>query len=83
MEFNISTRQSDLGWGTGPKDTVRYMPAHETRQQFLFASPNTGRSTWLQVVVTPGQLNWNTNTTIGGSISITFVLTIRGGSSIA
>ncbi|KAJ7691401.1 hypothetical protein B0H17DRAFT_1179593, partial [Mycena rosella] len=47
MEFTISTTQSDLGWGTGPNDTVRYMPAHDAKQQFLFKSPNTGRSTWL------------------------------------
>ncbi|KAJ7094211.1 hypothetical protein C8R44DRAFT_684782 [Mycena epipterygia] len=71
MEFTISTKQSDLGWGTGPKDTVRYMPAQDTKQQFLFESPNSGRSTWLQVVVKPGQLNWNTNTATGGSIDIT------------
>ncbi|KAJ7764118.1 P-loop containing nucleoside triphosphate hydrolase protein [Mycena maculata] len=71
MEFIISTKQSDLGWGTGPKDTVRYMPAHDTKQQFLFTSQNTGQKTWLQVVVQPGQLNWNANTTTGGSITIT------------
>ncbi|KAJ7772362.1 P-loop containing nucleoside triphosphate hydrolase protein [Mycena metata] len=71
MDFTISTKQSDLGWGNGPKDTVRYMPAHDTKQRFLFASPNTGRSTWLQVVVTPGQLNWNSNTATGGLITIT------------
>ncbi|KAJ7479279.1 hypothetical protein FB451DRAFT_1131411 [Mycena latifolia] len=71
MEFTISTRQSDLGWGTGPKDAVRYMPAHDAKQQFLFTSPTTGRSTWVQVVVKPGQLNWNTNTTTGGMITIT------------
>ncbi|KAJ7775610.1 P-loop containing nucleoside triphosphate hydrolase protein [Mycena maculata] len=71
MEFIISTKQSDLGWGIGPKDTVRYMPAHDTKQQFLYTSPNTGQKTWLQVVVQPGKLNWNTNTTTGGSITIT------------
>ncbi|KAJ6559818.1 P-loop containing nucleoside triphosphate hydrolase protein [Mycena capillaripes] len=71
MDFTISTKQSDLGWGNGSKDTVRYMPAHDTKQRFLFVSPNTGRSTWLQVVVTPGQLNWNSHTATGGSITIT------------
>ncbi|KAJ7208849.1 P-loop containing nucleoside triphosphate hydrolase protein [Mycena pura] len=71
MHFTISTKQSDLGWGSGPKDAVRFMPASDTRQQFLFSSPDTGRKTWIQVVVKPGQLNWSTNTTVGGSIHIT------------
>ncbi|KAJ7181489.1 P-loop containing nucleoside triphosphate hydrolase protein [Mycena crocata] len=71
MKFTISTKQSNLGWGTGPKDTVRYMPAHDSQQRFLYVSPNTGRSTWLQVVVKPGQQNWNQNTPTGGSITIT------------
>ncbi|KAJ6562735.1 P-loop containing nucleoside triphosphate hydrolase protein [Mycena vulgaris] len=71
MEFTISTKQSDLGWGTGPNDIVRYMPAHDAQQQFLFTSPTTGRSTWLQVVVTPGKANWNATTETGGSITIT------------
>ncbi|KAJ7635676.1 hypothetical protein DFH06DRAFT_1139224 [Mycena polygramma] len=56
--------------GTGPKDRVRYMPAHDTKQRFLYASPNTDRSTWIQVVVTPGQLNWNSHTASGGSITL-------------
>ncbi|KAJ7168046.1 hypothetical protein C8R46DRAFT_1034609 [Mycena filopes] len=71
MDFTISTKQTDLGWGNGPKDGVRYLPAHDTKQRFLFTSPNTGRSTWLQVVVTPGQVNWNSHTATGGSITIT------------
>ncbi|KAJ6559814.1 P-loop containing nucleoside triphosphate hydrolase protein [Mycena capillaripes] len=70
MDFTISTKQSDLGWGNGSKDTVRYMPAHDTKQRFLFVSPNTGRSTWLQVVVTPGELTWSSHTATGGSITI-------------
>ncbi|KAJ6449374.1 P-loop containing nucleoside triphosphate hydrolase protein [Mycena sanguinolenta] len=71
MDVTISTKQTDLGWGNGAKDTVRYMPAHDTPQRFLFTSPETGRSTWLQVVVTPGQRNWNSPTATGGSITIT------------
>ncbi|KAF7342731.1 p-loop containing nucleoside triphosphate hydrolase protein [Mycena sanguinolenta] len=71
MAVTISTKQSDLGWGDGAKDTVRYMPAHDTPQRFLFTSPETGKSTWLQVVVTPGQRNWNSHTATGGSITIT------------
>ncbi|KAJ7067514.1 hypothetical protein C8F01DRAFT_1121519 [Mycena amicta] len=71
MHFTISTKQSDLGWGDGPKDAVRFMPANDTKQQFLFTSPNSGKSTWLQVVVKPGQLNWTTNSFVGGSIGIT------------
>ncbi|KAJ6466149.1 hypothetical protein C8R47DRAFT_41803 [Mycena vitilis] len=65
MDFTISTKQSDFGWGTGPKDRVRYMPAHDTKQRFLFTSPNTGQSTWLQVVVTPGTVSWNSTTATG------------------
>ncbi|KAJ7610657.1 P-loop containing nucleoside triphosphate hydrolase protein [Mycena polygramma] len=71
MDFTISTKQSDFGWGTGPKDRVRYMPAHDTKQRFLFTSPNTGQSTWLQVVVTPGTVSWNSTTATGGSITLT------------
>ncbi|KAJ7618772.1 P-loop containing nucleoside triphosphate hydrolase protein [Roridomyces roridus] len=70
-EFTISTKQSQLNWGNGPKDDVRYLPAQNSKQQFLFTSPNTGRSTWLQVVINPGQLNWSNNSMVGGAISIT------------
>ncbi|KAF7317504.1 p-loop containing nucleoside triphosphate hydrolase protein [Mycena kentingensis (nom. inval.)] len=70
MHFTISTKQSDVGWGDGPKDAVRFMPANDTKQQFLFTSPRTGRGTWLQVVVKPGQLNWTTNSYVGGSVCI-------------
>ncbi|KAJ7331414.1 hypothetical protein DFH08DRAFT_1083917 [Mycena albidolilacea] len=70
MDFTISTKQSDLGWGNGHKDTVRYMPAHDTKQRFLFTSERSGRGTWVQVVVTPGQRNWNSQTPTGGSIEL-------------
>ncbi|KAF8133464.1 P-loop containing nucleoside triphosphate hydrolase protein [Mycena galopus ATCC 62051] len=70
MDFTISTKQSDLGWADGSRATVRYMPAHDTKQRFLFTSPNDGRSTWIQVVVTPGQRNWNSHTATGGSIAL-------------
>jgi hypothetical protein len=46
--LTVTTKQSDLGWGIGPRDGVRYMPAPESMQRFLFTSPRTGRSTWLQ-----------------------------------
>ncbi|KAJ6610641.1 hypothetical protein B0H10DRAFT_1883311 [Mycena sp. CBHHK59/15] len=71
MEFTISTKQSDLGWGTGPKDSVRYMPAHDSKQRFLFTSPRTGKSTWLQVIVRPGHENYTNTRVTGGSITIT------------
>ncbi|KAF7311755.1 p-loop containing nucleoside triphosphate hydrolase protein [Mycena indigotica] len=69
--FTISTKQSDLSWAEGPNDAVRYLPGSDTRQQVLFTSPNTGRKTWLQVVINAGQLNWTTNNYVGGSISVT------------
>ncbi|KAJ7731579.1 hypothetical protein DFH07DRAFT_781238 [Mycena maculata] len=47
MDLNVTTKQSDLGWGTGPRDFVRYMPVPDSLQRFLFTSPRTG-STWLQ-----------------------------------
>ncbi|KAK7045086.1 p-loop containing nucleoside triphosphate hydrolase protein [Favolaschia claudopus] len=71
LDYTISTKQSDLIWGNGPKDTVRYMPAHDTKQRYLFTSENTGRSTWLQVVVTPGETRWNSSNPVGGSVNIT------------
>ncbi|KAJ6614964.1 P-loop containing nucleoside triphosphate hydrolase protein [Mycena sp. CBHHK59/15] len=71
MEYNISTKQSDLGWGTGPKDSVRYMPAPDSMQRYLFTSPRTGRSTWLQVIIHTGIQSWDSNRMIGGSITIT------------
>ncbi|KAJ7796248.1 P-loop containing nucleoside triphosphate hydrolase protein [Mycena olivaceomarginata] len=70
MDFTISTKQSDLGWGNGHKDTVWYMPAHGTKQRFLFTSERSGRGTWVQVVVTPSQRNWNSQTPTGGSIKL-------------
>ncbi|KAJ7848030.1 hypothetical protein B0H14DRAFT_2583252 [Mycena olivaceomarginata] len=63
MAFTISTKQSDLGWGNRHKDTVRYMPAHDTKQCFLFT-----------IVVTPGQRNWNSQTPTGGSIELMYVI---------
>nr|GAT49808.1 P-loop containing nucleoside triphosphate hydrolase protein [Mycena chlorophos] len=80
MHFTISTKQSDVAWGepgTPDKHAVRFMPAHATQQQFLFRRPNTGRSTWLQVVVKPGDLNWSTNAYVGGAVSIILHTTDR------
>ncbi|KAJ6536501.1 P-loop containing nucleoside triphosphate hydrolase protein [Mycena vulgaris] len=70
-EFTISTKQSDLRWGTGTKDSVRYIPTDEKKQQFLFTSPTTGKSTWLQVVIEPGHVSYVTDKMVGGSIEIT------------
>ncbi|KAJ7434341.1 P-loop containing nucleoside triphosphate hydrolase protein [Mycena galericulata] len=72
MNLSVTTKQSDLGWGTGSKDAVRYMPAPESMQRFLFTSPRTGRSTWLQVVINSGVESWSDpSSKIGGSIIIT------------
>lgn len=54
MEFSITTKQSDLGWGTGPKDAVRYLPAPDAKQMYLYKSIKTGRQTWMQVTVRSG-----------------------------
>ncbi|KAJ7211424.1 hypothetical protein GGX14DRAFT_697434 [Mycena pura] len=48
MDYHISMKQSHRGWGTDPGDLVRYMPAPDSMQRFLFESPRTGRSTWIQ-----------------------------------
>jgi hypothetical protein len=48
MDYHISMKQSHGGWGGGPRDTVRYMPAPDSMERFLFESPRTGRSTWVQ-----------------------------------
>ncbi|KAJ7196666.1 P-loop containing nucleoside triphosphate hydrolase protein [Mycena pura] len=72
MELNVTTKQSDLGWGTGPKDSVRYMPSPESLQRLLFTSPRTGRGTWLQgLVIQSGVASWDPTRTGGGSITIT------------
>ncbi|KAJ7859819.1 P-loop containing nucleoside triphosphate hydrolase protein [Mycena olivaceomarginata] len=71
MELNVTTKQSDLGWGTGPKDSVRYTPAPDSMQRLLFTSPRTGRSTWLQVVIQSGAPSWDSSRVTGGSITVT------------
>jgi hypothetical protein len=52
MAFTISTKESDLGWGNGHKDRVQYMPAHDTKQCFLFTSERSRRGTWVQGALT-------------------------------
>ncbi|CAK5283040.1 unnamed protein product [Mycena citricolor] len=69
--LTVSTKQSDLGWGTGADDLVCYLPAEESKQQFLFASPRTGVQTWLQVTVKPGTTSWSSTLPTGGSVTIT------------
>ncbi|KAF7369609.1 p-loop containing nucleoside triphosphate hydrolase protein [Mycena venus] len=71
MELNATTKQSDLGWGAGPKDSVRYMPALDSMQRLLFTSPRTGKSTWLQVVLASGAPSWDSSRVGGGSITVT------------
>ncbi|KAJ7775582.1 P-loop containing nucleoside triphosphate hydrolase protein [Mycena metata] len=71
MDYHISMKQSDLGWGTGPRDAVRFMPAPDSMQRFLFKSPRTGRSTWVQVLIHTGIESWDSNRMIGGSIRLT------------
>ncbi|KAF8178832.1 hypothetical protein K438DRAFT_1843737 [Mycena galopus ATCC 62051] len=71
MELNVTTKQSDLGWGTGPKDSVRYMPAPDSMQRLLFTSPRTGRGTWLQVVLKSGMSSYDLSRTASGTITIT------------
>ncbi|KAJ7926814.1 P-loop containing nucleoside triphosphate hydrolase protein [Mycena leptocephala] len=71
MELNATTKQSDLGWGAGPKDSVRYMPALDSMQRLLFTSSRTGKSTWLQVVLASGAPSWDSSRVGGGSITVT------------
>ncbi|KAJ7479000.1 hypothetical protein FB451DRAFT_1240375 [Mycena latifolia] len=54
MEYDVSTKQSDVGWATSPKDFFQYIPSPHAVQLFHFTSPRTGRSTWLQVGVPQG-----------------------------
>ncbi|KAJ6592399.1 P-loop containing nucleoside triphosphate hydrolase protein [Mycena capillaripes] len=71
MDYHVSMKQSHLGWGTGPKDEVRYMPAPDSTQRFLFKSPRTGRSTWIQVLINTGIESWDSHRMIGGQILLT------------
>ncbi|KAK7023339.1 hypothetical protein R3P38DRAFT_1105839 [Favolaschia claudopus] len=72
MDYHISLKQSHLGWGTGPRDAVRFLPAPDSMQRFLFKSPRTGRSTWVQVVIHTGVESWSDSSRmIGGSIYLT------------
>ncbi|KAK6984871.1 hypothetical protein R3P38DRAFT_3231263 [Favolaschia claudopus] len=72
QDYSISTKQSDLDWGNGPQDLVRYLPAHDTKQQLLFTSPRTGKKTWLQFVVAPGHHNRSSSVETGGSITVMY-----------
>ncbi|KAF7340562.1 p-loop containing nucleoside triphosphate hydrolase protein [Mycena sanguinolenta] len=71
MDFHISMKQSHLGWGVGSRDTVRYLPASDSTQRFLFKSPRTGLSTWIQVLIHTGFENWDSSRMIGSSINLT------------
>ncbi|KAJ7726602.1 P-loop containing nucleoside triphosphate hydrolase protein [Mycena olivaceomarginata] len=66
MDYHISMKQSHGGWGGGPRDTVRYMPAPDSMERFLFESPRTGR-----MIIHPGLKSWDSNSRIGGAIDLT------------
>jgi hypothetical protein len=53
-EFSATTKQSDLRWGTGPNDAVRYVPAQDAKLMFRFESAKSGKKTWIQVIVRHG-----------------------------
>jgi hypothetical protein len=59
MEFSITTKQSDVGWGTGPNDAVRFRPAENVQQMFQYHSTRTGKKTWLQVSLSYGYSQYN------------------------
>jgi hypothetical protein len=69
-EFSATTKQSDLGWGTGPKDAVRYLPAQDAKLMFRFESPKSGKKTWIQVTMRHGLPDYR------GGVSI-FYATLR------
>ncbi|KAJ7604290.1 P-loop containing nucleoside triphosphate hydrolase protein [Mycena polygramma] len=71
MDYHVSMKQSHLDWGTGSRDTVRYMPATDCPELFLFKSPTTQRSTWIQVLIHTGIESWDSSKLIGGSITLT------------
>ncbi|KAJ7238904.1 hypothetical protein C8J57DRAFT_1373211 [Mycena rebaudengoi] len=71
MELNVTTKQSDLGWGAGPKDSVRYTPAPDSMQRLLYTSPRSGKGTWVQVVIQSGALAWDSSRIAGGAITLT------------
>ncbi|KAJ6452454.1 hypothetical protein C8R45DRAFT_641317 [Mycena sanguinolenta] len=70
-DFFISMKQSHIGWGVGSRDTVRYLPASDSMQRFLFKSPRTGLSTWIQVLIHTGFETWDSSRRIGSSITLT------------
>jgi hypothetical protein len=59
MEFSVSTKQSDVGWGASPKDAVRFRPAENIQTMFRYHSAQTGRNTWLQVTLSYGYNSLN------------------------
>lgn len=69
MEFSITTKQSDVGWGN-PKDAVRFRPAENIQQMFQYHSARTGRRTWLQITISYGYRDHNVKN-VGGMITIT------------
>ncbi|KAJ7251626.1 hypothetical protein C8J57DRAFT_1520437 [Mycena rebaudengoi] len=69
MSYTVSTKQNDMGWATGARNSIHYLPGRDTVQQFLFKSPRTKLSTWLQVSVDTG-LTWEPGKSFGGSIII-------------
>ncbi|KAJ7893204.1 P-loop containing nucleoside triphosphate hydrolase protein [Mycena leptocephala] len=71
MELNVTTKQSDLGWGAGPKDSVRYTPAPDSMQRLLYTSPRSGKGTWVQVVIQSGAATWDSSGIAGGTITLT------------
>ncbi|KAJ6455323.1 hypothetical protein C8R47DRAFT_1228270 [Mycena vitilis] len=71
MDYHVSMKQSHLDWGTGSRDAVRYMPATDCPELFLFKSPRTGRSTWIQVLIHTGIESWDSSKLIGGYIALT------------
>ncbi|KAK7038512.1 p-loop containing nucleoside triphosphate hydrolase protein [Favolaschia claudopus] len=71
MELTATTKQSNLSWGSGPKDAVRYMPAPDSLQRLRFVSPRTGRFTWLQVSLQTGVPEWDPTRPGNGAITIT------------
>ena len=58
MEFSISTKQSDVSWGS-PKDPVRFRPAEHIQQMFQYHSTRTGQNTWMQVMLSQGFDTWD------------------------
>lgn len=70
-EFTVTTKQSDLDWGAGSKDAIRYVPGEEGKQMFQYYSSCVRQKIWVQISMRYGSEDYR-GRMVGGEISLTF-----------